>query len=117
MGTSFSFTETLRKYKRNQQPYKNDVCACVLVEEGKVCGLVSLRMIKSKIAAVKLFGTCLDVMLKTDRDQLLPSRDKMNELYPQKNILISIRGIFITLGVTPPCTCKAEQNENNHRIP
>ena len=24
---------------------------------------------------------------------------KMNELHPQKNILISIRGIFITLGV------------------
>ena len=35
------------------------------------------------------------------------------------NELISIRGIFIILGVTPLCTCKAvkaEQNENNPRI-
>ena len=28
------------------------------------------------MGAVKLCGTCLDVMLKNDRNQLLPSRDK-----------------------------------------
>ena len=28
------------------------------------------------MTAVKLCGTCLDVMLKNDRNQLLPSRDK-----------------------------------------
>ena len=70
--------------KRNQQPYENDVRACVLVDEGKVCGLVSLRIIKSKMTAVKLFGTCLFVMLKNDRNQLLPSRDKNELATPSK---------------------------------
>ena len=34
----------------------------------------------------------------------------------KKKILISMRGIFIMLGVTPPCNYKAEQNQNNSRI-
>lgn len=69
---------------------------CVLVKEGKVCGLVSLLVIKSKMTAVKLFGTCLDVMLKNDRNQLFPSRDKNECATPTKlnNILIYIRGVL-----------------------
>lgn len=70
-------------------------------------------MIKSKMTAVKLFGACLDVMLKNES---YLQGIKMNELHPQKNILISIRGIFITLGVTSTCNCKAEQNQKNPGI-